>query len=104
MIELEKKENKYSFENHGKRIDSIIKNFDGIKKIVSQEIPSGKTLEKLLDSVSCPKTPKEIGIESSTIPETFAATKDIRDKYILSRLVFDLGLTDEFCEYIEKII
>ncbi len=104
MIELEKKENKYSFENYGKRIDAIIKNFDGIKKIVAQEIPSGKTLEKLLDSVGCPKTPKEIGIDSSTVPETFAATKDIRDKYILSRLVFDLGLTDEFCEYIETII
>lgn len=100
MIGLEKKENKYSLEKYEKRIDSIIDNFDGIKKIVSEEIPSAETLEKLLDSVSCPKTPKEIGIDPSVIPETFAATKDIRDKYILSRLVFDLGLTDEFCEYI----
>jgi hypothetical protein len=29
---------------------------------------------------------------------TFKATKDIRDKYILSRLAFDLGTLDELAD------
>lgn len=100
MIENEKSEKKYSLEKYEKRIDAIIDNFDEIKKIIREEIPPSKDIEKLLESVSCPKNPAEIGILPSVVPKTFAATKDIRDKYILSRLVFDLGLTDEFCDYL----
>lgn len=29
--------------------------------------------------------------------ETFKATKDIRDKYVLSRLAWDQGVLDELC-------
>ena len=29
---------------------------------------------------------------------TFQATKDIRDKYVLSRLAWDLGVMDELCK------
>ena len=100
MILQEKDENKYSLEKYEKRIDAIIDNFDGIKKIIKEEIPPSKEIEKLLESVSCPKTPVQIGISPSVVPKTFAATKDIRDKYILSRLVFDLGLNDEFCDHL----
>ena len=28
---------------------------------------------------------------------SFRATKDIRDKYVLSRLAWDLGVLDELC-------
>ena len=32
------------------------------------------------------------------LPFTFGATRDIRDKYVLSRLAFDLGVTDILLE------
>ena len=31
-------------------------------------------------------------------------TKDIRDKYVLSRLVWDLGIIDEFSQEVKKQI
>ena len=102
LIELEKTENKYSLKKHGERFSVITERFGEILKIISEEIPSEKAIADLLDSVSCPKTPEEIGIDSSTVPDTFRLTKDIRDKYILSRLVFDLGLEDEFCGYLTE--
>ena len=37
----------------------------------------------------------DIGIPEDNIGDIFEATKDIRDKYVLSRLIFDLGLTEE---------
>jgi len=36
-----------------------------------------------------------LGVDPVTLPETFRATKDIRDKYVLSRLAWDLGVLDE---------
>ena len=34
---------------------------------------------------------------TATLPMTFRATKDLRDKYVLSRLCWDLGVPDELC-------
>jgi hypothetical protein len=42
-----------------------------------------------------PKSVNEIGIDGDILPETFKATKDIRDKYVLPRLCWDLGIIDE---------
>ena len=38
---------------------------------------------------------KEIGLEEEILPLTFKSAKDIRDKYVLPRLCWDLGIIDE---------
>lgn len=38
---------------------------------------------------------EEIGIDNNLLPMTFKAAKDIRDKYVLPRLCWDLGIIDE---------
>ena len=63
---------------------------------MNQEIPTLAELEILFDAVGLPKTAGEIGIEKSILPMTFLAAKDIRDKYVLPRLCWDLGILDEF--------
>lgn len=95
MIALEAKEGKYSVEKHASRIDTIVKKWGELKAIINGEIPKACEIEKILDSIKCPKSPKDIGIDVSALPMTFKATKDIRDKYVLSRLAFDLGIIDE---------
>ena len=67
-------------------------------KIINEEIPSVKYIEFLLDSIGCPKTPEDIGIDPAILPMTFKASKDIRDKYVLSRLCWDLGIIDEISQ------
>ena len=41
------------------------------------------------------KTPEEIELGDTDLATTFKATKDIRDKYVLSRLAWDLGIIEE---------
>ena len=48
----------------------------------------------ILDKIGAPKTAKEIGIDCD-LATTLKATKDIRDKYVLSRLLWDLGVIAE---------
>jgi len=86
---------KYDVNKHGKRIESIIKNWDKILKIINEEIPSVSELESVYDIMKLPKSPEEIGISKDILPMTFKASKDIRDKYVLSRLAWDLGIIDE---------
>ena len=95
MIHLEEKEQKYNVEKHRKRIGVISENWDKILDIIKEELPSSVEFEKILDTIKCPKTVEEIGLDRSILPMTFKSAKDIRDKYVLPRLMWDLGILDE---------
>ncbi len=95
MIALEEKEQKYNKEKHKSRLEVILENYDKIIGLINDELPSSSEIEKLLDEVKLPKTLTEIGVDEKLLPITFKATKDIRDKYVLSRLVWDLGIEED---------
>jgi glycerol-1-phosphate dehydrogenase [NAD(P)+] len=94
MIELEKKEGKYDKLAHKERLEKIIANFDKIKSIIKEELPELDKLEALLVSLSLPTKSTEAGIDKEILAKSFFATRDIRDKYVLSRLVWDLGIPE----------
>ena len=95
MIALEEKEQKYNIEKHKERIQVIFDNWDNIKKIMDEELPTYEYMKNLFKQLGMPTSMKEIGIDEKFLPITFKATKDIRDKYVLSRLCWDLGVIDE---------
>lgn len=102
MIQQEEKEQKYNLDSHQERLAVICANWDKILKIITEELPSSQQLEKLLDSIEAPKALHQIGVDKKLTPHIIKATKDIRDKYVLSRLLWDLGLLDEFSQEVEK--
>lgn len=100
MIALEGKERKYDKAKHAARLEIIIDKWDEILAIIDEEIPSLEEYEAILDSIKAPKTLPEIGIDPATLPMALKCSKDIRDKYILPKLLWDLGMLDELCEEI----
>ncbi len=96
MIALEQKEGKYLPEGHKKRLEIILSRWDEILSIVKEEIPSPQTLDALFDKIGMPKHPAQVGAADEDTPKAFLFTGDIRDKYVLSRLLWDLGLEAEF--------
>jgi glycerol-1-phosphate dehydrogenase [NAD(P)+] len=95
MIELEKKEKKYDKAAHAARLEVILSNWDNILRIMEEELPSAEAISALLSAIDAPKTMADIGLDEKTLPMTFFAAKDIRDKYVLPRLAFDLGVIEE---------
>ena len=98
MIELEKKEGKYRKDTHAARFRLIEANWNGILDILKEELPAAEELCKLMDAVGISRDLTTIGVSSEDAKITFRATKDIRDKYVLSRLAWDLGVLDELCD------
>ena len=94
MIALEEKEGKYRKETHPARFAIIESNWSEILKIIEEEIPSYADLSQLLNTIGISP---DLGIDKETAILSFLATKDIRDKYVLSRLAWDLGICDELC-------
>ena len=69
-----------------------------ILRIIDEEIPSVEEFEAILDAIEAPKSIDAIGVEPELVPMIFKCTKDFRDKYVLPRLLWDLGVLDEVCE------
>lgn len=97
MIALEAREGKYRTDRREARFAVIEKNWDAILRILQEELPSSKELETLMKSVDIPTELSALGVDSPCARITFKATKDIRDKYVLSRLAWDMGVLEELC-------
>lgn len=95
MITIAEKEGKYDLAKHAERLECILAHWDEILQVIDEELLSAQELEETLDILGAPKTAAEIGIDEALVPLTFRMTKDIRDKYVLSRLCWDLGVLDK---------
>lgn len=98
MIENDEMAGRYDLSLHAKRLDRIISSWDEIVAAATAEVPYAEEIERALKSVNAPLVPEDIGLSSEDLPLVFAATKDVRDKYVLSNLCWDLGVLDEVVE------
>jgi glycerol-1-phosphate dehydrogenase [NAD(P)+] len=98
MIAQEMKERKYDKSSHPARFQVIADNWDTILRIIDEELPSVEEMTRIMDTIGISRDPATIGVDKECLKMTFKATKDVRDKYVLSRLAWDLGILDELCE------
>lgn len=98
MIVQERKEQKYEKSTHPARFERIAANWQNILAVLDEELPSASQLGALMDAVGISRDLSTIGVDRECAGLTFKATKDIRDKYVLSRLAWDLGILDELAE------
>ena len=95
MIELDKKEDKYNLKAHEQRLENILNNWEKVIKIIEDEIPGTTEFENILNTIDAPKYIDEIGIDKNIVPTVMKSAKDIRDKYILPKFLWDIGILDE---------
>ena len=97
MIEGESREHKYSPEKHEARFAVIEKNWDLIMDTL-RTLPSPDEIKALMESIGFPTSASIIDYNENEIKKTFTMTKDIRDKYVSTRLFWDLGILDEIAD------
>lgn len=93
MIRGEEKEGKYDREKHAARLERILAKWDEIMTVVNA-LPSHDEVLSLLQSIGAPTDAADFGYGTQDVKTCFTMTKDIRDKYIASRLLWDLGELD----------
>ena len=95
MIEIEAKEHKYDVALHAKRLEIILEKWEQIRKIMN-ELPYADEVEKMLREIGAPTTLQELGFSHEDEQYAIRMSKDMRDKYVGSRMLWDLGLLEEF--------
>ena len=97
MIAGENKEHKYDVEKHAARFRVIEDRWDEIVSVI-KTLPSSESLRNLMESIGAPTDAACIGYSPEQVKTTFMMTKDIRDKYVGTRLFWDLGILEEIAE------
>lgn len=97
IITLAETVNRNSIEAKCKRIAIIKENWPAIVNIL-QEGASSQQIETWLSSLGSPVRPSEIGIEKELLFNGIKYGKEVRARYTLLQLLWDIDLLDEYAE------
>lgn len=95
-----KAENKNDRATRLARAEKIIANWEAIKQI-ARETPSSAEIESIMRGAGMPITPADIGVSKADVIDAFICSRDVRAKYQLSSLLWDIGYMDEFAAWLE---
>lgn len=99
VISLEKQVGKNTPENVIPRINLLEKNWSQLLQIVEQ-LPSADTIRCYLRDMGAPDSPITIGIDKDLFINSFIAAKELRNRFGLLQILFDLGVTKEIAEQV----
>ncbi len=78
------------------RFMRIRDHWDEILAIMEEELPDTEEILALMRSLRLPTTPRQIGETKQTALDAFHHSRDIRDKYLTSSMLWDMGILDGF--------
>ncbi len=84
------------------RAEKIINNWDEVLKILD-EVPSFQEVEDRMRETGIPTMPAEIGITGQDVIDAFVCSRDIRNKYLLSSMIWDLGYMEEYSDWLSEV-
>lgn len=94
VIQLEKETRKNAPENRLARLAATERHWPEILKLIDG-LPPVKTIERMLSELDAPINPAQVGVDSAMVAEGVLSAKELRDRYTLYQLLWDLGLLDD---------
>ncbi len=92
IIKTAQQEGRNDPELHQKRLNLIIDNWDQILEIVNSEMPEYERILSLMNKFSLPLSADDIGFSQKDAHDALIASREVRNKYVTSSLLWDLGL------------
>lgn len=93
IIAMEEAARKNETNGRLSRIDTIEKHWEDITTLL-QSLPRAETIIGLLRSLDAPCFPSEIGIDKDLLRNTFLYCKEVRARYTILQMIWDLGMLE----------
>ena len=77
---------------HAERLEKILNGWDDILRFIDEELPVTEKIAAMMKDLGMPMVPADIGINEEDTVNAFIGSRDIRDKYLSSTMLWDLGL------------
>ena len=88
--------------NHRQRLQNILIHWDEIQQIIREELPETARIEQLVRDAGMPLEPGDIGIPRQDVYDAYIGSRDMRDKYVTTSLLWDLGVLYAWMDREEK--
>lgn len=77
---------------HAARLEKIINGWSEIQRFMAEELPETAKIEAMMKDLGMPMTPADINVSREDTEKAFIGSRDIRDKYLSSSMLWDMGL------------
>ncbi len=77
---------------HKERLNNTLIHWEKIQAIIAEELPPAAEIERLMQGLNMPMLPKDIGVSDTDAYAAFIGSRDVRDKYLTSSMLWDLGV------------
>lgn len=98
VIEHEKTEKKNDPAQVKERLITIEKQEEMIRRTIEEMVPSLEMVQGVLKELDAPVNPLELGIDRHMVLDSIMAAKEVRNRYTLLQLLWDLGLLEEMAQ------
>ncbi len=98
IIAVEEKSQKNNVEQRNVRLDVIEKNWDKIRQMIHDGLPAVKDMEDLFAGLEAPVNPTQIDVSLEELYQSVIYAKEVRPRYTVLQLIWDLGLSREYAE------
>ena len=99
VIDMEAKAQKNEVNAHLQRIDAMEKNWAEITTLL-ETLPASETVMELLKSLGASYLPEQIEVDEEMLRNTFRYCKEVRARYTILQMAWDLGLLEELSEQV----
>ena len=103
LLALERKAHKNDPARHEERLQRIEASWPAIRQIIREELPSRESIRSLMAACGLPLTPADLGLTEQDTVDALLGSRDIRDKYLTSSLLWDLGLLEDTAQAIRAV-
>ncbi len=98
VIRLERRTGKNAPAGRRERLEVIRARWEDIRGTAKKLLPPSEEVEELLRSLGAPVSPLDVGVDREMTRDAIVAAKEVRNRYTLLQLLWDLGLSQEMAE------
>lgn len=103
VLALEKKVHKNSPENVVAALDDMEEKWGEILTFIKAALPGVAEVKRLLESMNAPSKPAQVEVSSETVKMSIRVAKELRDRFGVLQMIFNLGIMDEIIEAITVV-
>ena len=84
------------------RLNRIIENWDEIRPIMQEELPDRQVILDKMVRIGSPMKPSDLNLSLQDALDAFTGSRDVRDKYLTSSMLWDLGELEAYRDILER--
>lgn len=98
IIKLEEQCRKNDIEARNKRLMKMKEIWSTIQQTIQEDLPAVEEMERLLSELDAPINPEQIGLSLELVEDGIQIAKEVRDRFTLLQILWDLGLSKKYAE------